>query len=285
MKKSLKAVWVILPAVLILAAVVAIAIDIFAERALKTGIEVAATKALNVRVSVGKVDLSIMAGKLGISNLLINNPPGYQYDKLLELKDAQIEVDVKSLLGERVNIREIKLDGVNIFLEQRGVSGNNLQDVIKTVSDRATAGRFAPTSGRKAGGKSEKGGRKLHIDNLEISEVTVKAKLLPIPGRADTITLKLDPIVMTDLGSDNKLDTAELSGKILLAITAGVADKGTGVLPKEMTSAMKLTLGTTIELGKTATKEGKKLLEEGGNSGKELIEGLKGLLKKPKEEK
>ena len=274
MKKSLKAVWVILLAFLILAAVVAIAIDIFVDRAFKTGIEVAATKALNVRVSVGKIDLSIMAGKLGISNLLINNPPGYQYDKLLELKDAQIEVDVKSLLGERVNIREIKLDGVNIFLEQRGVSGNNLQDVIKTVSD-----------GRKAEGKSEKGGRKLHVDNLEISNVTVKAKLLPVPGKADTITLKLDPIVMTDLGSDNKLDTAELSRKILIAIVTGVADKGTGVLPKEMTIAMKLTLDTTIELGKTATKEGKKLLEEGEDSGKELIEGFKGLLKKPKEEK
>jgi hypothetical protein len=270
MKKSLKAVGIILLAVLILAAVVAIAIDIFADRALKAGIEVTATKTLNVRVSVGKVDLSIMAGKLGIGNLLIDNPPGYQYDKLLELKDAQIEVDVKSLLGKRVNIREIKLDGVNIFLEQRGISGNNLQDVIKTVSDR-----------RKAEGKSEKGGRKLHIDNLEISNITVKAKLLPIPGRADTITLKLDPIVMTDLGGDNKLDTAELSSKILIAIVTGVADKGTGVLPKEMTSAMKLTLGTTLELG----KEGKKLLEEGRDSGKELIEGLKGLLKKPKEEK
>jgi uncharacterized protein involved in outer membrane biogenesis len=274
MKKSLKTVSIVLLAVLILAAVVAIAIDIFAERALKTGIEVAATKALNVRVSVGKVDLEIFAGKLGIGNLLINNPPGYQYDKLLELKDAQIKVDVKSLLGQRVNIREIKLDGVNIFLEQRGVSGNNLQDVTKTVSD-----------GRKAEGKSEKGGRKLHVDNLEISNVTVKAKLLPVPGKADTITLKLDPIVMTDLGSDNKLDMAELSSKILIAIVTGVADKGTGVLPKEMTIAMKSTLDTTIELGKTATKEGKKLLEEGKGSGSELIKDLKGLLKKPKEEK
>jgi hypothetical protein len=177
-------------------------------------------------------------------------------------------------LGQRVNIREIKLDGVNIFLEQRGVSGNNLQDVTKTVSD-----------GRKAEGKSEKGGRKLHVDNLEISNVTVKAKLLPVPGKADTITLKLDPIVMTDLGSDNKLDMAELSSKILIAIVTGVADKGTGVLPKEMTIAMKSTLDTTIELGKTATKEGKKLLEEGKGSGSELIKDLKGLLKKPKEEK
>lgn len=268
MKKSLKAVGIILLAVLILAAVVAIAIDIFANHALKVAIEVAATKTLNVGVSVEEIDLSIMTGKLGISNLLINNPPGYQYDKLLELKDAQIKVDVRSLLGDRVNIREMRLDGVNIVLEQRGVASNNLQDVIKTISDR-----------RKA-----KGGKKLHIDNLEISDITVNAKLLPVPGRADTIKLKLDPIMMTNLGSDDKLDTAELSSKILLAIAGGVANKGTGVLPKEMTSAMKLTLSKTLKLGKTATERGKKLLEEGKDTGKELMEGVKGLLKKPRRE-
>jgi uncharacterized protein involved in outer membrane biogenesis len=274
MRKLHKTVGIILLAALLLAAVVAVAIDIFAGHALKAGIEVAATKTLNVGVSVGKIDLEIFAGKVDVSNLLINNPPGYQYDKLLELKDAQIEVNVKSLLGERVNIRKIRLDGVNVVIEQRGISGNNLQDVIKTISDR-----------QKAGGKSERGRKKLHIDNLEISNVTVQAKLLPTPGRADTITLKLDPIVMTDLGSDNKLDTAELSGKILLALASGVANKGTGVLPKEMTSAMKSTLDTTIELGKTAAEEGKKLLEEGKDSSREAIETLKGLLKKPEEEK
>lgn len=274
MKKSLKAVGVVLLVVLTLAAVMAIAIDIFANYALKAGIEVAATKTLDVGVSVEEVDLSIMTGRLGISNLLINNPPGYQHDKLLELKDAQIEVNVKSLLGDVVNIRNIKLDGVDVVLEQRGVSSNNLQDVIKTIS-----------SGRKAKGKSGKGGRKLHIDNLEISNITVKAKLLPVPGRADTITLKLDPIVMTNLGSDNKLDMAELSGRILLAIAGGVANKGTGILPKEMTGAMKLTLGTTIKLGKTATKGGEKILETGKDSGKGLVEGFKGLLEKPGKEK
>jgi hypothetical protein len=273
MKKSIKTTSIVLLAVLTLVAVVVIAIDIVADYALKAGVEVAATKTLNVGVSVGEIDLAIMAGKLGISNLLINNPPGYQHDKLLELKDAQIEVNVKSLLSDRVSIRNIKLDGVDVVLEQRGVSGNNLQDIIKTISE-----------GRKAKGEIGKGKRKLHIDNLEISNITVKAKLLPVPGRADTITLKLDPIVMTNLGSDNKLDMAELSGRILLAIAGGVANKGTGILPKEMTGAMKLTLGTAIDLGKTATKGGKKILETGKDSGKGLIEGFKGLLKEPAKE-
>jgi hypothetical protein len=270
MKKTLKkAVWVILLVVLILAAVIAAAIDIFADYALKMRIEVGATKALNVGVRVDNVDLEIFAGRLHISNLSVNNPPGYRYGKLLELKDARIEIDVKSLLSERVNIKEIKLDGVNIFLEQRGVYNNNLRDVMNAVSAQ-----------RKADGKTEKDEKKLYVNNVEITDATVKVKLLPVPGKVDTITFNLDPIEMTDLGGDNELDTAELSRTIFAAITAGVADKGTGILPKEMTSAIKSTLGTTIKLGKTATKEGKRVLKESKGTSDNFAFVLQSLLKK-----
>jgi len=40
---------------------------------------------------------------------------------LLELKKAKVEVDIKLLLSDRVNIREISLNGVNVVLEQRGM--------------------------------------------------------------------------------------------------------------------------------------------------------------------
>ncbi len=271
MKNPLKILYTIVLIVVILVILIVSLVHLFGNQAVKAGIETAATKTLNVKVGVGDVDLSIMGGKLGLQNLVIDNPPGYQHDKLLELKDAKVAVDIKSLLSDVVKIREIKLDGANVVLEQKGIS-NNINDVIKAI----------PAKGEKS---AEPSGKKLHIDNLEITNVTVKAKLLPVPGKVDTVTLELDPIVMTDLGSDNKLDLAELSGRILLAVAAGVADKGTGILPKEMTSAMKSTLSSTIKLGKTAAEEGKKILEEGTDSGKEIIEGFKGLLKKPVEEK
>ncbi|MEE9370398.1 MAG: AsmA family protein [Sedimentisphaerales bacterium] len=271
MKKTLKIVRIVLIVVLLVILVVALAIDIFAERALKMAIETAATKTLNVGVSVGEIDLSIIGGKLGISNLVISNPPGYQHDRLLELKDAQIEVDIGSLLGDTVNIKQFKLDGVRVVMEQRGISGNNLQDVIKAIPSEP-----------KAETEPGKPGKKLQIDNLEISNITVDVKLLPVPGKADTVTMKLTPIRMTDLGSDEKLDTAILSAKILLAIANGIAEQGTDVLPKEMVSTMKSTLSEKLDLGKTTAKEGEKLLEEGKDAGKELVEGFKGLLKQKK---
>jgi len=257
MKKSLKALRIVLLVIVLLVVTVVFIIDLFADRAVKIGIETAATKTLNVGVSIDNIDLSIMRGKLVLQNLIIKNPPGYQHDKLLELRNAKIEVDVKSLLNDVVNIKEIKLDGMEVTLEQRGVSGNNLQDVIKST----------PSKDKQA---SEPSGKKLHIDNLEISDITVKVKLLPVPGKVDTVTLELSPIKMTDLGSDNKLDTAELSSRILLAIATGVAEQGVGVLPKNMVDTMKSTLDKTFDLGKATSEKGQELID----AGKGIIEGL-----------
>ena len=263
MKKTFKTLRVILLVIIILVAVIVVAVNLFADRVVRVGIETAATKALNVAVTVSNVDLSIMNGKLALQNLLIDNPPGYQHDKLLELKNAEIEIDVKSLLSDVVNIREIKLDGVDVILEQRGISGNNLQDVITAIR-----------SGSK---DDETSGKKLRIDNLEMSNVMVQMKLLPIPGQADTVTLNLSPIRMTNLGSDNKLDTAALSGEIVLAIANRVVEQGVGVLPKDIITTLTPTLDKTIDLST-------RIIESTEDISKEITEGIKSLLKPKKEE-
>jgi len=277
MKKPLKTLYIILSAILILIVVVVLVINFSINWVLKTGIETAATRALNVGVSVERVELSIMGGRLGLGNLLVNNPPGYQHDRLLELKDAEIEVSMRSLLSDVVDIKQIKLDGVNVVLEQRGISGNNLQDIIQNIS--ASSAKEEP----------KKTGKKLHIDNLEISNVTVKVKLLPVPGRADTVELKLTTIKMANLGADDKLDAARLSSKILLAIANGVAEQGVGVLPKEMVNTMRSALDKTMDLGKAVSESGKKIIDAGLEGGKDIgegiSEGIKGLLNPDKKKK
>lgn len=275
MKKSLKIMRIIVLVVLILIVSVVVLIHLFGNSVLKRGIETSASRTLGVGVSIDDMDFSILGGSVGFQNLVVDNPPDYQHDKLLEVGDARIAVSIGSLLKDTVNIKEIMFDGVNVVIEQKGTT-NNFQDIIKTLP------KAEETEPKEAAGKPAK---KLHIDKLEITNVTVKAKLLPVPGRADTVTLKLSPIRMTNLGSDNKMDVAKLSAKVLLAIAAGVAEQGAGKLPEGMVDGMKATLNQAKELGKAAAEEGKKLLETGRDSGTEVIEGFKGLLEKPAEEK
>ncbi|MCJ7728397.1 MAG: hypothetical protein MUO27_00705, partial [Sedimentisphaerales bacterium] len=219
MKIRAKTVSIIVLCVIILTLVLWVVLYSLGGYLLKTGIETAGTKALGVPVEVGDVQLSILKGTIGITGLVVKNPPGYTNKELLILGQGVIIADVRTLLSDVVHIRELKLDDVNLTIEQKMLS-NNLQDVIGSLK-----------SGKGEG--KEPSGRKLRIDTLEISGVRIKVKLLPVPGGADTVTLNLAPIRMKNLGGDNKLDTEMLAGKIMLAMAEGVAEQGVGVLPAQ----------------------------------------------------
>jgi len=87
---------------------------------------------------------------------------------------------------------------------------------------------------------------------------------------------------MTNLGSNQKLDMAALSSKVLAAIAQGIAEQGAGVLPDDMVNTMKSALAKTAELGKEALQTGKDLGKGAIKTTEDLTKGLKGLLK-PKE--
>lgn len=274
MKSVRKILRIVLLAIVALIVCIVVVIHFFGNSLLKTGIETAASKTLNVGVTINDMDFSILGAKVGFQGLVIDNPPGYKHEKLLEVGNARIAVSIGSLLKDTINIKEIIFDGVNVVLEQKGVTSNNLQDIIKAI----------PKSEEGPEDETKKTAKKLHIDKLELTNIVVKAKLLPVPGKADTVTLKLDPIIMTDLGSDDKLDVAKLTGKILLAIATGVAKQGVGLLPEGLTNAMSTTLGITAEVGKAAVEGGAKLIEGGADAGKGIIKGVQGLFKSKKQD-
>ncbi|MBN1457598.1 MAG: AsmA family protein [Sedimentisphaerales bacterium] len=264
--KVLKSIIIILLVLIIL--IVAI-VHFAGDKALKAGIETAASKALGVDVSVGNVSLSILAGKLELKNLVISNPEGYQHPEMLKIGHGLIDVSIGSLLDDPVKIETIKFDQIDMVLEQKGLT-NNLKEVISALP-----------SEEKTKEVSDKKSKNLVISSLEISDVTVKAKLLPVPGKADTVTIKVAPIKMTNLGTKNKLDTAKLTGKILAAIAAGIAKQGADLLPKDMVGSIDSALdnigGDVLEKGQKATE---KILESGKEIGEDVGGALKGLLKK-----
>ena len=253
MTKNLKILRLIVLVILVLIAVFMIAVNFFADSAVKAGIESTATEALKVEVSVSDVDLSIVSGKLVLQNFSIGNPPAYQHDKLLVLRNTEIEVEAKSLLSDVVNIRQIRIDHVDVIIEQQSVSENNLHDVLQAASETDEW-------------------KKLRIDNLEISEITVKVDLMTDTEQTEPVTLALSPIRMTNLGRDNKMDIAALLKEIILAIADSVVEEGIGVMPADIVGSMTSTLSKTINLG-TRIMEGKE------DIGREITEGLRNLLK------
>jgi len=271
MRKLLKSLKLIIIVVLVLVVVAIVAVNLFADSAVRVAVETAGTQALSVAVDLDAARLSIIGGALSLHDLTVANPPGYQHDTLLKLRRGDVQVETRTLLSDEVQIKDIQLDGMDLVIEQEGL-GNNLQDVIKAAQR----------------GEKEPSGKKLYIDNLELTNVTVSVKLLPVPGRVDTVTLKLAPIKMTDLGKNEKLDIATLTTKIMLAIAAGIAQQGTDVLPQEMINGLTSVLGTAIDLGRiilgTGREAGEGIQKGVEGIGRGITEGLKGILTPKKDE-
>ena len=79
MKNGFKKVISIIIVVLLVVIVAAVVlINIFGDAALKAGVETGASKAMKVDVRVNDISLAMLAGKLNINDLVVDNPEGYK---------------------------------------------------------------------------------------------------------------------------------------------------------------------------------------------------------------
>jgi hypothetical protein len=271
--KAKKILTYVIVSILVILLVLVAGFYLFGERLIATAVEKEASNTLGVPVTVKSISLSLLKGEVGIKGLIVKNPPGYANDTLLELGEGVVNLNFGSLMSDPVKIKLIKLDGTKLTIEQKMLS-NNLKDVLDKL----------PKGEKEAAPRPEEKGKNLHIDRLEITNTNVKVKLLPVPGKSDTVSLKIDPIIMDNLGTDQKLRIGTLVAKILGAMATGVAKQGVGLLPDDMVKGIGSTLGKTAEMGKAAAQQGQKALEQTTGAGKDVVQGLKGLLGGKKEE-
>ncbi|MEN6576211.1 MAG: hypothetical protein ABFD90_07695 [Phycisphaerales bacterium] len=233
-KKLVRTIRTAVVATVILAIVSVVGVALLANTAVKTAVEKAGVKTLNVPVQVQKVSVSLLRGSALLQTIAVANPEGYQGPSLLTLQTVDVSADAGSLLRSEILIHDMQLKGMEVFVEQDGLK-NNLYEVIEPLRRP-----HEPT------------GKALVIDRLTIEDIIVHVALPSLPGQsqAQTIDLKVAPITMTDLGRNERMDTTLLISKVVLAVAAGVADQGGGILPKETLSGITGVLDKAIDIGR-----------------------------------
>ncbi len=251
----------VLGILVILVLVLIISAYLFGERAVSVGVEKAASKALKVDVNLSGVQLGLLRGEIGIGDLEIGNPEGYSAKTLLKMGSARVKAQMGSLLSDTVIIDDIKLDGIDLTIEQRGLSTN-----LKDLLDNIAAGK---PEAEKTPKEKKEGGKNLSIRTLEITNTTVKVKVLGSPE----IPLKLETIRMENIGTNEPVDVAMLTGKILAAIAAGVAKQGAGIIPSDITGGLQSGLNDIGKVGGELLESGKGILEQGKDAG-DMLKGV-----------
>jgi hypothetical protein len=191
----------------VLLAVLVVALWLWADDAARQGLEWVSTEVLDVNVTVADVDLSLLRRRLRLQDVVIDNPPGYQTDNLLHLREGSLVADPRTLKQDPLHLHHLLLDGMTITVEQAdGVT--NLWTLLERIPQP-----YDPNYPKT---------RPLRIDLLEIRNVVVRTKLTPLPGEFDVLEFKLPPLRMERIGYDGNTDVAVLTSRIFMALSEAI---------------------------------------------------------------
>jgi hypothetical protein len=175
-------------------------------------------------------------GELFAGDILLGNPAGFDERIAFKVGSADVVADMGTVTGDVVVFKEVTVkdvfvsyvhkDGEDNFSRiSKNVSSSGKKDV---ASVREPDSKERPAAEGQAGeyhaGKAGKKSRKVIIDRLHLSGITVKLGPIPLP---------VPPITLTDVGrKSNGVTLAELGSQMLNAIMNGIgsAKDGLGAL-------------------------------------------------------
>lgn len=251
--------------------------SLFGDALIRIAIVKGTQSALKVNVQLEKFSAALLRGKVELENFEIANPPEYKHEYFMKMGHVFADLKTSSVLSNTVEMETIRLDNIQLVIEQKGLT-SNLKEILNNLPKSEQKETDTTTEPKPA---KDDSGKNLHIKVLEINNIEVKAKLLPVPGRADTVTLKIKPIRMENLGTDEKLDIAGLTSKIIVAISKGIAEQGSDLLPKDMIGSISGQIG---EQGQALIKSGADVGTKAAESATDAVKGLGELFKKKEDQ-
>jgi hypothetical protein len=157
-------------------------------------IEDVGTEVTQTAVRVGGVELDLLNGKAGLSQLSVDNPAGFSSSHIFSLELVSIAIDVESVSSNPVIINEIVVRQPHVAYEINMQGTSNL-DVLKKNVEGYSASRDTGTSTEQQESSGEEGEeirliiRKLHFDGGELNATSALRPDKPVNARLPAFTM------------------------------------------------------------------------------------------------
>ncbi len=209
-----------LGAIAVVVAVVAIGLFFLfsnLDSLVKAAIEDVGSEAVQAKVTVDDLHISLRSGEGVVGGLRLENPAGFKSPWAFQFAGIKVAVDTGQISGETVVIREIVVDRPKVTYEL-GDAGSNIDAIQRNVD--AYARQF---SGDGGGATSDPAGDgpKLIIENLFIrnGEISVSAAFLG----GKRLTVPLPDIHLANIGSDSGgVSPAQVVKQIVTSMTGAI---------------------------------------------------------------
>lgn len=223
---------------LVLAIAVYIGVQFFLGSIVKGGVNRFGPKITQTKVELSGANLSPLSGVGTLSGLYVGNPQGWSSPKAFYLGKIHVDLEPKSIFGDRVVINEIVIDEPDFVYETKLVA-NNISDLLKNIEN--SVGK----KDRDAEPKSKTGEPK----KFEVKRFVLQnGKVTVTVSGAGTITIPLPTVTLTDLGTkEGGLTANQLAVAVMRSVTATVAKAATEAIAKGTTQESLKKAGDTIK--------------------------------------
>jgi hypothetical protein len=176
----------------------------FLNAAVKKGVETFVPKMTKTSVAVGGVKLSPFSGKGEISDLVIGNPAGYETPSSFKLTSVKIHLSPMSLLSDQIVIHDIIIDGPEVTYELKGISSNNIKQIMENIKEFAGAADKAPAPEAEEPGAAPVK-KKVRIEHFLFTNARVHLSASMLKGKKASVPMPT--IELKDIGDQSLGET------------------------------------------------------------------------------
>ena len=204
-------------------------VTVFINSIAKSAITTAGTSTLGVDTSLDSISIGLFSGHSSIDGVSVANPKGFDGD-FLDLSEGVLDVNLSSLLGDVIEVRQIALEGLNVQFVQK-IDGSNVSRILDNVKGSTSEGSDKPAKDESDPGSS----RKFVIDQLKVTNVKVSVAVEPISSATAPSTVTINQIIVKDIGKKN--DGADLD-QLIAIVVQSVVDAVIKAAPSEIPAIM-----------------------------------------------
>lgn len=168
------------------------------DKIVTMAVEKYGSEALQAEVTLEDANINVGTGKGILKGIKIANPAGFQSPTLIQVEQATVALDIRTLLRKTVVIRNVEILKPR-FTYEIGPQGSNfevLENNIRTnIEEKGLGGAGADPAAASAG-------KKLIIKNLNISDAQVQVIAKGTEGSSMTVTLPRIHLAGLGTGSD-----------------------------------------------------------------------------------
>lgn len=154
-------------------------------------------RALGVPVEMKSLEVTSSGFKA--QSVIVSNPEGMKRPVALEVNELSLKLNYLNLLNDPIEVDDVILDDVKLFVEMRGVGGGktNWTQILYNLDPNAGVGE---NNGKDSGNK-----RRIIIKNLQIRNMRFEVQH-PVLGKSNT---RIKNIHLSDVGKEGRLSSKQ----------------------------------------------------------------------------